>query len=413
MADDAPPSRADRLDPDGTLRRDADGLASVAKYLGWFLRASGLDKDTIRAARAAPAEIHSLLAATESSATALAPLGWIPFEYSPSAYMEAARLVDAGENEAAEELIIERWNENDAISLRRSVHRVSSLYRDATAEYDDRDAPDIGHARALLIDEAIENHREGRYASAITMALTQIDGIVSDFSAEGKPFFNKDHKTGGPRATIVDAGTLAGHPEALTALHRLLTQTCPTTETSGRLLRHGIMHGRELGFGNLRNSTQALATLLMIIAWAEPIARARLDDAAAERERRWTGSTERDAHGRRRDRRGFGQAKDSVETLARLQDIRYGRDGRYAESVETIDPDGVLRDMFIGADTTCTVDGEAYIVWAVAETDYVFAQSNREGRDHGWQYADDPLPTEPGPGDGWHSVLDEATHPDW
>jgi ribosomal protein S16 len=105
--------------------------------------------------------------------------------------------------------------------------------------------------------------------------------------------------------------------------------------------------------------------------------------------------------------------KTASKTLVRLQDNRYRRDGRYAESVGTIDPDGVLRDMFVGADTACTVDGEAYIVWAVAQTGYFFAHSNREGRDYGWQYAGDAVPTEPGPGAGWHSVLDEPTHPDW
>lgn len=56
---------------------------------------------------------------------------------------------------------------------------------------------------------------------------------------------------------------------------------------------------------------------------------------------------------------------------------------------------------------------DAYIAWATAETGYVFAHSNREGRDHGWQYAGDAIPTAPGPGIGWRSVLDESTHPDW
>src|ERR1044072_1383673 len=351
MAADTPRSRADRLDPDGKFRREADGLASLARGLGWFLRAAGVDKDTLRAARAMPAELRSLIDGLESAAITLAPLGWIPFEYSPQvAYMDAARLVEAGKIDEAEAVIVGRWNENDAISLRLSVHRVQSLYRVAAAEYHDPREPDIGNGRAVLINEAIENHRDGRYASAISIALAQIDGIVCDFSAEERPFFNKDRKTGAPRATIVDADTLAGHPEALTALHRLLTQKGPTTETRGRLLGHGIRQGRELAYANLRNSTQALATLLMVITWAQPIAQRRLDEAIAERERRWAGSTQRDADGRQRERRGFAQAKDSVETLARLQENLYGRDGRYAQSIETIDPDGVLRDMFAGAD---------------------------------------------------------------
>jgi hypothetical protein len=60
---------------------------------------------------------------------------------------------------------------------------------------------------------------------------------------------------------------------------------CPTTEVSGRLLRHGIVHGRELAYGTRANSTKAFAALLALIVWAQPIARNRLERQRQESER--------------------------------------------------------------------------------------------------------------------------------
>jgi hypothetical protein len=74
--------------------------------------------------------------------------------------------VDEGRVQEAEDLIVEDWNENDAIGLRLSVHRVQNLYGIVDAERQERDEPDVGHERAVLIAEAIDNHRDGRYASA-------------------------------------------------------------------------------------------------------------------------------------------------------------------------------------------------------------------------------------------------------
>jgi hypothetical protein len=196
--------------------------------------------------------------------------------------------------------------------------------------------------------DGVENmHADGAFEDSDTPALNRaLRNALYGPLRVTTPFFSRDRRTGEPRADVSDETTLAGHPQALLALAKLMTERCDQTETRGRLLRHGIMHGRELGYGTRRNSTQALATLLAVITWAQPIARARLDEAAAAREARYAGSDERDERGRRLDRRGFAQAKDSSSTLGQFQERFYERHGRYAASVDEIDPDGVLRDMF-------------------------------------------------------------------
>jgi hypothetical protein len=192
-----------------------------------------------------------------------------------------------------------------------------------------------------------------------------------------------------------------------------MTAKCATTEVDGRLLRHGILHGRELGYGTLRNSTQALATLLAIITWAQPIARERLDTAAAERAARWAGSRGHDSRGRRLDRRGFREAKNSCTVLGNLQESFYERHGHYAGAVDQIDPDGVLMDMFPGALTSASADRQTYMVWSATPAEYVFAVSGRNGEHGRWEYAGE-RPPDGGVGsdDDWRGPLDES-HPDW
>lgn len=322
--------------------------------------------------------------------------------------------MEAGDTDAADELLIKSWNETDATLLRMSVQRVQGLYRVAAAEYVEPDVPNVGHERAMLIHEAVENHREERYASAISLVLPRIDGIVADFSEGGVSFFSRDRRTREPRADVTDEATLAGHPEALLTLARILPTACPTTEVSGRLVRHGIVHGRELGYGTLRNSTQALVTLLAVITWAQPIARAWLQEQAAEREARHASSTERDEYGRRLDRRGFRQAKDSLTALRNLQDRFYEAHGRCVGWVDEIDPQRVLRDMFPGAHTRCSEDAQTYWAWAETPANYVFAVSGKSGERGRWEYAGEDVPVGGvGSDEDWRHTFSSERHPDW
>jgi hypothetical protein len=85
------------------------------------------------------------------------------------------------------------------------------------------------------------------------------------------------------------------------------------------------MNGRELGYVSRRNSTRALATLLAVIVCAQPIARARIAEAHAQREALYAGSNQRDEHGRRLWRAGFAEADNRRVVLARALEFAGGR----------------------------------------------------------------------------------------
>ena len=410
MNDKPPISRAGRLDPARETLRQARDLAALAEgpYAEIF-RQGGVSEEEMESWRQLVARGEHLLGELDPTAEALIPLGWVMSELEPiDAYHRAAELVRAGDTEHAEEVIVKAWNDGDAVVLHSAVHRVQNLYR-VSGVYHDPDEPDIGMARALLIQEAFDSHREGRYAAAINIVLAQIEGVVIDFEDSGSPFFSR--RGGEPRAGLIDDETLAGHPAALHQVAKMMGEPCKTTSVAGRLLRHGILHGRELSYGTERNSTQALATLLAVITWAQPKARRRLDAELAEHKEQWAGSDATDRHARRLDRRGFPQAKKMLLELANLQDRFCEQRGRYANSVSEIEE--WLDKIFPGAEARAS-DAEGYWVWVETETGYVFGYAGRSDTDFRWQYAGSEPPVGGvGSGADWRHPIDDPAHPDW
>jgi hypothetical protein len=175
------------------------------------------------------------------------------------------------------------------------------------------------------------------------LALTQIDGIVADFDDTGAPFLLA--ATRGAEATRQPCGR--GHPRrnpdgGLSDLVVPTTENVRVTQATGDRLRHGILHGRELAYGTLRNSTWALATLLAVIEWAQPRARARLDAAEAERSARYVGTKEVDERGRRHDRAGFAAAKQALLNVPVWQRKRHEELGRFVDSLTKLNPSAVI-----------------------------------------------------------------------
>ncbi len=129
---------------------------------------------------------------------------------------------------------------------------------------------------------------------------------------------------------LADEETLAGHPLGLQALAEFLSKVVTKTQATGELTRHGIFHGRELAYDTRRNSTKALVSCLAVIEKVRPAAKRLSEEAAAKRERRYAGSKDIDADGRRLDRRGFTEAKELLREIAAYEYGHYKREGRYA-----------------------------------------------------------------------------------
>jgi hypothetical protein len=385
MGTDQPKAYDERLDPGGETRRQMQGMAALTSGpWAWLLRAAGVDANVIDEAKRLSAEGIRSLTGLNERASFLSSIGWPLFELSiADEYNAAAALVAEGKPEEAEALLVEAWNGDTGLTfLKMAVHRVWTLYDVEGPEYE------IARERALLIDEALSLHKEGRYAAVIPIVLAQMDGIANDMSATS--FFTR--RNGQSAAQVTDDTTMAGHPETLLALSQMMTEGCPTTGTSGRLLRHGILHGRELGYGTRENSTKAFAALLALIVWAQPVARERLERLRAEREEQHRGSRERDEEGKWLDRRGFEDTQTALWSLRGVQSAFFRNEGRYAAHRRELDPTGLLLEDMPEFELRTSESGEEFSAWIATPSGYVLGIASKDGEWASWYYAGEQPP---------------------
>jgi hypothetical protein len=398
--DDTYASFEARIDPDGEHRRLATGMALLtAGPSGWLMERLGIERDTIDNARAAPDRFAQLVNGLEAVARTLARHGWIAFGAIPSdAYQQAAQLARNGDVEAAESLLVETWEER----LDMALHPLLYLY-------EDQDRRPIGHARMVLMREALDNYRDGRYASAITLTISQIDGIVYDMTgSDAKSFFASGRKA----SHLTDQQTIPGHPAGLAVLGALFTKDRKHTSLEGDLRRHAIVHGRELAYGTKTNAIKTFVALSAVIEWARPTAAAETQRLQSEREQRYAGSDELDEWGRRLDRRGFDRVQRALEKIELYQHGRFSRAG-YAADVRQLEMNNEFWSI-PGIELQVSADGQSFRAWAPTDGGITFGVAGREGEQIGWRYqGQNPPPTDVLVGNAWRHLLKDEPHPDW
>ncbi len=138
--------------------------------------------------------------------------------------------------------------------------------------------------RSPIVSEALEAHRRGSYAVSIPTMLTQVDGICFDILA--KPFFST--KNGVPE-------TKSAVDDLINSLNLRLTSMMPRgsigdlffeqlritssassrfhvpdgdskQENSGKLNRHGVLHGIDVDYPTEANSLRTISMLLYLTA---------------------------------------------------------------------------------------------------------------------------------------------------
>lgn len=371
--------------------------------LGWLWKRLGVDEDTLKTARTARKTYVRLMSDLDRVGELLAPLGWIAIGAAPhDEYRKAARFAQQGDHEAAETLLVAAWNEDD-IRLRWAVNWVTALYRG------DPETEAIGHARWEILDEAHRDHEDQRYASAISVVLAQLDGIVYDMTgADARSFFSSGKKA----SHLEDETTLAGHPRGLRVLGELYNRGSKATSLEGSLRRHSILHGRELRYATVANSTKAFVALLAVIEWAKPIAEVAERKRHQDRERRFAGSNEVDEFGRRLDRRGFDEAQGILNTLAMYEFGHYQRCGRYTADAMQLDPAGDLSQQ---SDVRIETDGQGTVfrAWLSTPSGVVFGVAGSGGEWPRWEYVGTSPPPPELKAVSWRHQIHDELHVDW
>jgi len=160
------------------------------------------------------------------------------------------------------------------------------------------------------------------------------------------------------------------------------------SDVTGKLTRHGILHGRELRYDTQVNSTKALVLLAAVIEWAQANAGEKAETQRREREARYAGSNAIDQEGRRLDRRGFNEVKAALFALANGETVLFQRHGRYTNNMR-----GPLAAWLLelpdssSLTVNTSADGQQFWAWGVTPTGFCFGIAGRDGAHAKWLYA--------------------------
>jgi hypothetical protein len=226
--------------------------------------------------------------------------------------------------------------------------------------------------RYNIVREALKLHQAGTYAASVPMLFPQIDGIVGDALARpGVSLFHKAKMT-----DLLDESTIAGLPEGLKTMLQTCIRGVSNTQQKGTLSRHGILHGRELGYDTYRNSTKLFVFLLAVVEWAEPRVEEIAERKQVQYEEANAGSSEIDEKGRLVDRREFDETIAALRWLHTCHIGWWRRQERYQSGLLDRISSGSASSKIVpgfGIQEVVAVDGRSWYAWRQTVTGRVFA----------------------------------------
>lgn len=180
--------------------------------------------------------------------------GWIAHENMNADLMDAAvRMADEGDIDGAE---LHLANHYTAETIR---HQLQFMRRIAPVRL-----------RESILELALDDYLNGRHYACVPLLMAQIDGIVSDLS--GHSFFASGRN-------VVAWDSYSAHESGLEKLADVWS--APRSKTTSDPLpvpyRHGIMHGRDLGYATALNSAKCWALLFTLRTWALAKQEKRID----------------------------------------------------------------------------------------------------------------------------------------
>lgn len=111
------------------------------------------------------------------------------------------------------------------------------------------------------LKEALQLYLEGRYMAAVPLILIACDGFASDVAPVSP--FEKD-------ADLSCFDSITGHSTALPELMKRVTKGVRKSRDDkiDLPLRHGVLHGRSLGYANKKVCAKAWLLMMALVDWA-------------------------------------------------------------------------------------------------------------------------------------------------
>lgn len=364
-----------------------------------FAKGLGIDVDELLSQQQ---DVRESAAATLQAAVWFGDFGWAVSarQLKSSDYVEAVRLWEQTHDEAVIDAHLTRaWS--DPLWLHRSYGPLLPLAGRHSATLD------MLVASKRLLDTALAHHDRGEYEASTMNVLAQVDGLTVEFTGHGFFYRGKDH-------FFEDDHTLAGMPDFLQRVRKAVNRDTKKPTYSTAFRRHPIFHGRSLVFGTDVNSTKAFALLASVLEWLKPKALEVTERRQAEHEARYAGSDERDGDGKRLDRRGFMETRESLRWLSIRETTEYRNHGRYNAALNGMFPVEGIGMMKRRNGTTLTVapDGQSYWAWCQSDTPVCFGIGARDGEVTSYRSVDVGPPGALGEDPRWVHEFDDWP-PDW
>ena len=245
--------------PSAKAASDILPVVKAARSITGLLKKIGLRNETIDKLHGAANDVlgqSDILTLPDRFNSAFASTGWIATgSMSATVMQKAVTLHEAGKEQEAEQEIL-AWFQKDAIAL-LAITRAKRFQRKTS--------------RWHQLQEALELTFEERYWAAVPLILIACDGFASD--VHGTSPFEKD-------ADLSVFDSIVGHPSSLQRLIKLMTKGVRASSDAELTLplRHGILHGRSLGYANRVVCMKAWLLMIALVDWAS--------DKTSEDERR-------------------------------------------------------------------------------------------------------------------------------
>ncbi|PKO08106.1 MAG: hypothetical protein CVU40_17195 [Chloroflexi bacterium HGW-Chloroflexi-2] len=185
----------------------------------------------------------------------LSTKGWIMFErMNIEIVKDAIKQAELGNFENADEILISYFNPEFVERELKTMATVAAF-----------------RPRMTLAELALEDYRNERYHACIPVLLAQIDGLVNDLHEKRIGFFAE-----GAKMEAWDS--IAAHSKGLNQLTKIFgsSRTKTSSEEIRIPFRHGIMHGRDLGYANKTVAAKSWAALFAVREWAIKVERNEL-----------------------------------------------------------------------------------------------------------------------------------------
>ena len=174
-------------------------------------------------------------------------LGWCAYDSFSVDIMDSA--INAFEKngiESAEEIIINYYTTD----VKNVIQWLKGKSKEFGLRYD-------------LILKAFDDHFAGRYYASVPLFLIIMDGAVNDFT--GSKGFSAD------KTTVEVWDCLVGSDNGLSKVKQIICESRKKTNTEAIDIpyRHGILHGRDLNYDNVKVSCKCVALMFAIADWIQ------------------------------------------------------------------------------------------------------------------------------------------------